>query len=56
MGSTTIKWSELRGRTLGDIYRDAKAGRLRTSLYREVVGWVSLILTMFGMYLALSGD
>ena len=57
LAATTIKWSELRTRrTLGDIYREAKAGRLRISPYRLIAGPASLILIIVGMYLALSGD
>jgi hypothetical protein len=43
-------------RTLGDIYREAKAGRLRMSPYRAIAGPVSLVLMVVGVYLAISGD
>jgi len=57
LAATMVKWSELRtGRTLGDIYREAKAGRLRISPYRLIAGPTSLILVIGGIYLALSGD
>jgi hypothetical protein len=57
LAATTIKWSELRTRrTLGDIYREAKAGRLRMSPYRAIAGPVSLVLMVVGVYLAISGD
>jgi hypothetical protein len=56
LAATTVKWSDpnLR-RTLGGIYREAKAGRLRSSLYDTLAGWASLILLIVGMYLAFSG-
>jgi len=38
LAATTFKWSELRGRSLGDIYREAKAARLRISPYRKIAG------------------
>ena len=57
LSATTFKWSELKiRRTMTDIYREAKAGRLRTSPYRKVTGLASLILIIVGMYLAFSGD
>lgn len=57
LAATTFKWSELRTRrTVGDIYREAKAGRLRISLYRTIVSLATLILIIVGMYLAFSGD
>ena len=57
MAATTVRWAELRGRrTLGDIYREARTGRLRISAYRKVVTVASLILMLLGLYLAVSGD
>ena len=57
LAATAVNWSELQSRrTLGDIYREAKAGRLRISPYRLIAGPASLFLLIVGMYLALSGD
>jgi hypothetical protein len=57
LAATTFKWSELRlGQTLGDIYRESKAGRPRTSAYRKIAGFASLALIIAGMYLAFSGE
>jgi hypothetical protein len=57
LAATAIKWSDLRTRrTLGDIYREAKAGRLRMSPYRAIAGPASLVLIVVGTYLAISGD
>jgi hypothetical protein len=57
LAATTFKWSQVRGgRTIGDLYRDAKAGRLRTSLYSKAASMGSLALIVLGMYLLLSGD
>jgi hypothetical protein len=59
LSATTFSWSELRSqgrRTISDIYRDAKAGRVRSSLYRKLATLASLVLTVVGLYLAISGD
>jgi hypothetical protein len=57
LAATTVKWSDPRlRRSLGDIYREAKAGRLRSSLYDKLVASASIILLIIGMYLALSGE
>jgi hypothetical protein len=57
LSATTFKWSKQRMRSsMSDLYREAKAGRLRTSPYRKVVSLVSWILIIVGMYLAFSGD
>jgi hypothetical protein len=57
LSATTFKWSKQRmRRTMSDIYREAKAGRLRTSPYENMVGLASLILIIVGMYLAFTGD
>ncbi len=57
LAATTFKWSELKaGRTLGNIFSDAKKGRLRISPYRNIAGLVSLVLIVVGVYLALCGD
>ena len=57
LSATAIKWSQLRGRrTLKDIHRDVKEGRLRISPYQHIVGVLSLMLILVGLYLALSGD
>jgi hypothetical protein len=57
LAATAINWSDLRTRrTLGDIYREAKAGRLRMSPYKAIAGPVSLLLIVLGTYLAISGD
>jgi len=57
LAATTFKWSELRLRqTLGEFYREAKAGRPRTSTYRKIAGFASLVLIIVGMYLAISGN
>jgi hypothetical protein len=57
LAATTVKWSDpnLR-RTLGGIYREAKAGRLRSSLYDRLAGVASLILMILGVYLAFTGE
>ncbi len=55
--STTFRWSELRPqRTLSELYREAKAGRLHTSAYRKIASLASWILIIVALYLALSGD
>jgi hypothetical protein len=57
LSATNIKWSQLRGgRTINDIYREAKAGKLHSSPYQKVTSLLSLILIVVGMYLALSGN
>jgi hypothetical protein len=57
LSATTFKWSQLRGqRTISDIYREAKAGRLRSSPYQKITALLSLVLVAVGMYLAFSGD
>jgi hypothetical protein len=59
LSATTFSWSELRSqghRRISDIYRDAKAGRIRSSLYRKFASLASLILIIVGLYLAISGD
>ena len=57
LAATTVKWSDpnLR-RTLGGIYREAKAGRLRSSPYEKLAGWASILLVVIGIYLAFSGE
>lgn len=56
LAATTFKWSDPRLRqNLGDLYREAKAGRLRTSTYRKLAGFASLVLIIVGMCLAISG-
>jgi hypothetical protein len=57
LSATTLKWSELkRNQTLGQIYKEAKAGRLRMSAYKKFASLASFAMIVFGMYLALSGD
>jgi hypothetical protein len=52
---TTMRWSELRDRrTISQIYRDARAGKQRSSAYQRLVGWGSLLLLVVGVYLALT--
>jgi hypothetical protein len=53
LSATTLKWPQIWDRrTLSEIYRDAKAGKLRTTLYAKIVGRVSLIIIFVGIYLA----
>ncbi|MGB6488423.1 MAG: hypothetical protein WBE91_16220 [Steroidobacteraceae bacterium] len=56
LAATTRKWPIFTGdkRMVGQIYRDAKAGKQRASLYAKVVAPVSLMLIIIGMYLALT--
>jgi hypothetical protein len=59
LSATAIDWSELQSqgqRRISDIYRDAKAGRIRSSLYRKLATLASLVLIVVGFYLAISGD
>ena len=41
-------------RTIGRIYRVAKAGKLHSSLYARIAAPVSLLLIIIGTYLALT--
>jgi hypothetical protein len=55
LAATTLRWSQIRDRrTLNEIYQDAKAGKLRTTLYAKIITPVSLVLTIVGIYLALT--
>jgi hypothetical protein len=55
LSATTLKWSQIRDRrTIGQIYQDAKAGKQRTTLRARISGYLSLILVLTGIYLALT--
>lgn len=55
LSATTLKSSQIWDRrSLREIYHDAKAGRLRPTLYAKVVAPVSLTLIIVGTYLALT--
>lgn len=55
ISATMIRPSEWKDRrSFSQIYQDAKAGRLRTSLYRKVATIASVGLIVVGMYLALT--
>ena len=55
LSATTLKWSQIRDRrTVAEIYRDAKAGKLRSTLYAKIIAPISFILIPAGMYLALT--
>jgi hypothetical protein len=57
VSATAFKWSQLRNwRGLLDIQRGMKDGRLRISPYQHIAGFLSLVLTVVGLFLALSGD
>lgn len=56
LAATTMKWPIITRdkRTISQIYQDAKAGKLRSSLYAKIVAPVSLLLIIIGTYLALT--
>jgi hypothetical protein len=55
LSATTLKWSQIwNRRTLTEIYQDAKAGKLRSTLYAKIIAPISFILILVGMYLALT--
>jgi hypothetical protein len=55
LSATTLKWSQIWDRrTVSEIYRDAKAGKLRSTLYAKIIAPISFILILVGMYLALT--
>lgn len=55
LAATATKWPNiLARRTISQIYQDAKARRLHSSLYAKIVAPVSLVLIIVGMYLALT--
>ena len=43
-----------RKRTMGQIYQDAKAGKLRSSLYAKIIAPVAILLGILGSYLAMN--
>lgn len=53
---TTRKWPIITWdkRTIRQIYQDAKAGKLRSSLYAKIVAPLSLLLIIIGTYLELT--
>jgi len=53
--ATTQKWSQMWDRrTISQIYRDAKAGKQRSTLYARIIAPISLTLIVIGTYLALT--
>jgi hypothetical protein len=55
LSATTLKWSQIwNRRTLTEIYQDAKAGKRRSTVYAKIIGPISFILILVGMYLALT--
>ncbi len=59
LAATGTKWSEVwarRNLTVGGLYREAKAGRLRSSPYQRIANLGSLLLLIVGLFVALSGD
>jgi hypothetical protein len=53
--ATAMKWNYLGARrTPGEIFRDARAGRLRVTLYAKIVTPVGLTLMIVGIYLQLT--
>jgi hypothetical protein len=55
LAATTLNWSTIWDRRpLRQLYRDARIGKLRNSLYAKIVVPVSLALIIAGMYLALT--
>jgi hypothetical protein len=54
--ATTRKWPiiTLDKRTIGQVYQDARAGKLRSSLYAKLVTPVSILLIIIGTYLELT--
>lgn len=59
LSATTSKWSELwtgTRRTLREIYREARTGKLRSSPYQKFATVASLSLIVIGIYLLISGD
>ena len=55
LAATTMKWALLWDhRTIGQIYRDAKSGKSRSSTYARIVAPISIALMIAGIYLALT--
>jgi hypothetical protein len=56
LAATTVSWSHVwrLRQSFDQLYRDAKAGKLRSSRYARIVAFVSLALIIAGMYLALT--
>ncbi len=55
LSATTLKWPwNWDRRTIAEIYRDSKAGKLQMSLYAKLISPISFALIIFGMYLALT--
>jgi hypothetical protein len=56
LAATTVSWSQVwrLRQSFDQIYRDAKSGKLRSSLYAKIVAPLSLGLIIAGMYLALT--
>ena len=55
LAATTFKWSETWDRrTLKQVYQDAKARRLRSTLYQRIATPVAAALIVVGIYLALT--
>ncbi|HUA26420.1 MAG TPA: hypothetical protein VMA54_19990 [Steroidobacteraceae bacterium] len=54
--ATTRKWPFFKrdNRTIGQIYRDIKAGRQRSSLYARIVNPVALLLFIISIHLSLT--
>ena len=55
LAATTLKRSQIGyRRTLSEIYQDAKAGKLRSTVYAKIMAPISVILILVGLYLALT--
>jgi hypothetical protein len=57
LAATTLSWSELwrwDRRSFKQLYQDARAGKLRSTLYAKIVTLVSAALTVAGIYFALT--
>jgi hypothetical protein len=55
IAATTVRWGHLRdGRTMKQIYQDARDGKLRSSRYSKFMSWVAVALIVTGLYLAVT--
>ncbi len=51
-GNVVFSWKDKR--TLGQIYQDAKTGKLRSSRYAKIITPVAILLGIIGTYLAMT--
>jgi len=57
LAAMTVKWADLRSkRTVGDVHRAARAGRIRSTMYSTITTMASLFFMVFGTYLAFAGE